>query len=489
MEKRMNIPEKERALVLQGGGSLGAYSVGVYSGLYESLSRMDAEEGNKGKPIFDIIAGTSIGAINAAILVSYVVENQTYEGSAERLVNFWKYLSKESIVETNPFFKPWWNYWNTINREVASGEAARRYYSAKEFAIYGAPSVFYPHGPTHDSKFFDFDNVWYRYSNEPLKRSLERFAKFPIATTKEGDQPRLLLVTVDVADGIPVTFDSYPKEDGIRKTEYGRFLNNDGKGIGFEHVVHYDKGITSDHVIASGSFPVNFDFAKIEVESYGSASNDRSINFENTINKNGNNYGYTKEMRYFWDGGLMSNTPLMQLVLLHRNYWWKIRGLRDTVPRLGICVINLHPKKQAEIPKDRDGVINRNNDITFSDRVQQEEAMLLLVSDYIDLVRSLINVAKEYGVERNVIKNLLDQKTRFHGNFIKPGKFLDIVEGRFQIDDIIQVNRKNDEHTISNKIFDFSLETINLLFKEGYNDALSGFKEYIESKKEEQLTA
>jgi NTE family protein len=103
MEKRMNIPEKERALVLQGGGSLGAYSVGVYSGLYESLSRMDAEEGNKGKPIFDIIAGTSIGAINAAILVSYVVENQTYEGSAERLVNFWKYLSKESTVETNPF--------------------------------------------------------------------------------------------------------------------------------------------------------------------------------------------------------------------------------------------------------------------------------------------------------------------------------------------------------------------------------------------------
>jgi NTE family protein len=162
MNERVDIPEKERALVLQGGGSLGAYSAGVYSGLYESLSRMDAEEGNKGNQIFDIIAGTSIGAINAAILVSHVVENQTYEGSAERLVDFWKYLSKKSIVETNPFFKPWWNYWNTINREAASGEAARRYYSAKEFAIFGVPSVFYPHRPTHDNKFFDFDNVWYR---------------------------------------------------------------------------------------------------------------------------------------------------------------------------------------------------------------------------------------------------------------------------------------------------------------------------------------
>ena len=64
----------------------------------------------------------------------------------------------------------------------------------------------------------------------------------------------------------------------------------------------------------------------------------------------------------------------------------------------------------------------------------------------------------------------------------------DILEGRFQIDDIIRVDRKNDEHTISNKIFDFSVETIKLLFKLGYNDALDGFNEYKESKKE-HLTA
>jgi hypothetical protein len=167
---------------------------------------------------------------------------------------------------------------------------------------------------------------------------------------------------------------------------------------------------------------------------------------------NGTNYNYAREIRHFWDGGLMSNTPLMQLVLLHRHYWWKVRGLKDTVPKLGICVINLHHKKQSEIPTDRDGVINRNNDITFSDRVYQEEAVLLLISDYVDLVRSLIKVADDEGVEKTIIKNLLDQKTRFHGKFIKPGRFLDILEGRFQIDDIIQVNRKNDEYTISNKI-------------------------------------
>ncbi len=232
------------------------------------------------------------------------MENQTYEGSAERLVDFWNYLSKESMAETNPFFKPWWDYWHAINREAASGEAARRYFSAKEFAIFGAPNVFYPHGPTHDNKFYDSDNTWYRYSNEPLRRSLERFAKFPIATIQEENQPRLLLVAVDVADGIPVTFDSYPKEDGLRKTEYGRFIGHNDEEIGSEHIIHYDKGITSVHVIASGSYPVNFDFAKIEVESYHSEPSNKQVDRENTTSGgNGNDYTYRKEMRYFLGWG------------------------------------------------------------------------------------------------------------------------------------------------------------------------------------------
>ena len=479
MNKKTELPEKERALVLQGGGSLGAYGAGAYKALYESLYKNAANEAQKRKPIFDIIAGTSIGAINAAVLVSYVVENQTYEGSAERLVDFWKYLSKESIVESNPFFKQWWDYWHSINVEIASGESARRYYSAKEFALYGVPNVFYPHQPTYDNKFHDSVNTWYRYSNEPLRRSLERFAKFPIATTQEANQPRLLLVAVDVADGIPVTFDSYPKEDGSRKTEYGRFMSHKDKEIGFEHVISYDNGITSDHVIASGSFPVNFDFSKIEVESYNSEPSNRQIDFEKRTR--GNSNCYRKEMRYFWDGGLLSNTPLLQLVLLHRHYWYKVRGLNESVPRLGICIVNLHPKKQAEIPTDRDGVINRNNDIIYSDRTQQEEAMLLLASDYIDMVTALIKISKDHGVKDDIINNLLNHKTRYHGEFLKARRFLDLIEGRFQIDEIINVNRKNDEHTISNKSYDFSVGTIKLLFELGYNDAREAFNEYIES--------
>jgi predicted acylesterase/phospholipase RssA len=81
MNKKMDIPEKERAVVLQGGGSLGAYEAGAYRALYESLSKKDLKEGKKGRSTFDIVAGTSIGAINAAVLVSYVVENQQQGGT------------------------------------------------------------------------------------------------------------------------------------------------------------------------------------------------------------------------------------------------------------------------------------------------------------------------------------------------------------------------------------------------------------------------
>jgi hypothetical protein len=247
-----------------------------------------------------------------------------------------------------------------------------------------------------------------------------------------------------------------------------RLINQNDKDSDsvFERVVRYDKGITSDYVMASASYPINFDFAKIEVESLDSQSigdRNREIGPEKTNDGNDNSSNYRKEIRYFWDGGLMTNTPLIQVVLMHRNYWYRVRGLKDSVPRLGICVINLHPKRQAEIPTDRDGVVNRNSDITFSDRTIREENTLLLTSDFVELVKALIKVAEEHGVKEDTINNLLDQKTKFHGELAKHKSYRDILEGRFQIDELIRVDRKNDEYTISNKTFDFSSETVKLL--------------------------
>ena len=471
------VPEKQRAFVFAGGGSLGAYEAGAYKAIYEFLKRIDQARGVSGRPVFDIIAGTSIGAMNAAVLVSYVVENGTYEGSGQRLADFWEYLCKDSMIESNPFFKPWWDYWHAVNRETATGEAARRFYSTQEFATYGVPTVFYPFIPSPDKRFFQPSNTWFQYSNEPLKRSLERFVRFPISTSYEDNQPRLILTAVDVAEGVPVTFDSYPKEDGHRKTEYGEYTNHDGKDIGFKHVIRYDDGITSDQVMASGSLPINFDYTKIEVGSYNSNYYSRKDNGRNET-RGGNDTTtmgdtdslYTKEIRHFWDGGLMTNTPLMQLVLLHRYFWYRVKGLKDKVPRLGIAIVNLHPTSQPEIPDDYDGALNRKSDISFSDRSRQEESILLLISSYVGLIKSLISLAKEGGIKEERINDLLNQPTRVRGLVFQP-KLWEIIEGQFEIDEVIRIERRNDPHTISDKIFDFSKGTIHSLLEDGYKDA------------------
>ncbi len=51
----------------------------VFSRHYEKIKRTqnNNDDSEKAAPLFDIIAGTSIGAINGAILVSFFLENKT----------------------------------------------------------------------------------------------------------------------------------------------------------------------------------------------------------------------------------------------------------------------------------------------------------------------------------------------------------------------------------------------------------------------------
>jgi len=298
-------------------------------------------------------------------------------------------------------------------------------------------------------------------------------------------------VAVDVAKGAPVTFDSYAKEDGSRKSEYGRYLKQqDGKEVGFESIIRYNDAIAVDQVMASGCYPVNFDYSLLEVERYYPHSVNDLHNSNNSSFPYGSSIGignscsprspdrdfngqYRKELRHFWDGGILTNTPLTQLVVIHRVYWYKIRGLKDKVPSLNICIINVHPTTQTQIPTDHDGVIDRKNDITFSDRSHKDEEVLLLLSDYIDLVRELIRIAKESGTKDKVISNLLNQRTQNHGMNLRPRLYKEIVEGRFDINRIVRIERENDENTISDKTFDFSSGTITQLLKEGYADTMN----------------
>src|SRR5919112_1422160 len=141
---KYSIPKIQRALVLQGGGALGAYQAGVFKCLCEKIKEShDDEDKEDVVPLFDIIAGTSIGAINGAILVSYFLENKTWEGASEKLEAFWKYLSTPT-PNISEALKQWKVEYAKGNPSIASEESARRYYSAKEFSKSGVENVFKP---------------------------------------------------------------------------------------------------------------------------------------------------------------------------------------------------------------------------------------------------------------------------------------------------------------------------------------------------------
>ena len=461
----------QRALVFQGGGSLGAYEAGAYKAFYELASERDKNIGRKDKPLFDIVAGTSIGAMNASILVSYVKEKKTWRGSAERLIEFWEHLATESVVDKMPGFTQWWDYSHSLNNVVATSESARRYYNTKQFIFNGVPNVFKPSQSLTDKTFLDPSNVWYLYSNEPLKQSLEKFAKFPIATSYEKKEPRLLLVAVDVQEGSTVVFDSYEKADGSRKTEYGRygqeFAHNGNEG--FEHVIRYNNGIEVEFVLASGSVPVNYDYTKIVVENYSNKHEVKNKNEEGK--KSASRYTINKKDHYFWDGGIIANTPLREAVLEHRRYWHFVR--KSEVPLLRAFIINVHPIRQEYLPTNYDGVVDRKNDLTFHDRTLFDERMVVMATDYVTIIKNLIKLAKDNKIREALVDNILQQQA-LSKNFMtgKHSTYGDLIKNMVSVDLVVRIERKNDIHTIANKTFDFSRATIQQLIKDGYEEAL-----------------
>lgn len=80
----MRPPRPPTALVLSGGGTRGAYEVGVVAGIAEVL---DTDPGSPA--LFDIFAGTSVGAINAAY---FAANADAHDHRVDRLVDTWQSL-------------------------------------------------------------------------------------------------------------------------------------------------------------------------------------------------------------------------------------------------------------------------------------------------------------------------------------------------------------------------------------------------------------
>jgi predicted acylesterase/phospholipase RssA len=546
--QRIDLPKRQRALIFQGGVALGAYEAGVFRELYDWINPYVKEEEN----VFDVIAGASIGAINGAILVSHVIDNRekgpkkSWEGAAEKLEYFWRQNSTISAVELlSPWFTLWWQGWHEsvenykqgaehflkmhqqYNEHLlsllsffplqsssplsspsssiqysngwykwlrqminfvdtpATGESARRYYSSLQF-LYpftfpysGAPNVFSSIFKPDGRFIFNPRNYLSRIDNEnipffSLKNSLNRayykdgtrFVDFPIATSFDENLPRFLTVTVDVENGKTVAFDSYPKSDGSRNTEYGNNEEDQQTEQESNYRIDYNDGIGWEHLRTSAATTHTLQYPTLEDT-------------------------YSKEERTFWDGSLLSNTPMRELIHQHKAFWTdylkKVMNKKiwdgeqgEKIPALDIYIVNLWPTKLKDrkpIPSDNDFISDRFLDLIFHDKTPFEEKVTKMVTDYIKIISQLIPLAEKADSKK--VKELLDNPNN-NPNLYAASRnskeaedrhYRRLLEGQFEIDRIVRIERSDDEDSVSIDMTDYSRGTTENLIRQGREDA------------------
>ena len=163
--KAMPLPD-EVALVLQGGGALGAYQAGAYARLHEA-GMVPAH-----------VAGTSIGAINAAIIAG-----NTPERRVEHLRIFWERVTAATDWPIPP-----------------SG-----LFAAELSALWGVPGFFSPRVPP--ATFAPFGNPGRAsyYDTAPLRQTLCELVNFDLLNK---GPVRLSVSAVEVATGNFSWFDT-----------------------------------------------------------------------------------------------------------------------------------------------------------------------------------------------------------------------------------------------------------------------------------------
>jgi NTE family protein len=506
------IPKRQRALILQGGGALGAYEVGVFRAIYDKIMREEGTDQAE-RNLFDIVAGASIGAINAALLVNYFLNKKSWKDSPNDLDRFWEELTAQTwtdILLNNVFLRNGWDVMRALsNNYIASFESVRRYLTWKELAyvpFLGSPNLSWTI-PAYGNKFLNpLEFFSLRYDFSPLEGILKEYInQFPIQTSFDRGEPRLLLVGIDVEDcTTAVTFDSYqkfkppavknksvtwksPEVDSQQwYSEYGDENN--------KHIV-FHKGIDLDQVLAGCLFP------------YASRHTTMQDEVSGTI-------------RTYWDGAFLSNTPLRELIQHHKDFWlgyFAENGIaydelgiekdddqsskyqtneRKKVPSLDVYIVNLYPsiEKGSGPPKDNDLIDDRINDIRFHDKTKYDEKVAHMTSDYIDMARELIkrmdaaknlisDEKKVSKIENNLV-NDLDKLLDFYQVLEMPAKtisrddkkrtYKELLDGRFDIN-VCRIDRDDDEDTISGKHSDFSYYTIRALMKKGEEDAKKSF--------------
>jgi NTE family protein len=189
-------------LVLQGGGALGAYQGGVYEAMHEAGVEPDW------------VIGTSIGAINAALIAGNAQQNRM-----ERLREFWSRVEQGARHD----FMGLWTRLPNASANLAT-------------VMQGIPCFFVPNPAAWISSHIPLgaEKAAY-YSTAPLRETLSELVEFDC---NSKGHTRLTVGAVNARNGEMRYFDSR------------------------------DETINLDHVLASGALPPAFPAVRIDGDPY-----------------------------------------------------------------------------------------------------------------------------------------------------------------------------------------------------------------------------
>ena len=177
------------ALVLQGGGALGAYQAGVY----EELASTEYQP--------DWVAGVSIGAINAALIVGNPPEQRV-----ERLSEFWHLVSSglAAPISSKAPLATWL-------AEATRSRSLFNQLSAWWSSTLGLPGFYRPRIPPAIFQADGTPGALSVYDMSPLRATLEALVDFDLINSKKV---RLSVGAVNVCTGNSEYFDNFTHRIG-----------------------------------------------------------------------------------------------------------------------------------------------------------------------------------------------------------------------------------------------------------------------------------
>jgi NTE family protein len=317
----------ENVLILQGGGSLGAFGCGVFKALAKSNVKID------------IIAGTSIGGLNASIIAGSKGEDHPEKA----LEQYWLELGEgRSANLSSPFIQGLARYpiptltplppppttRTTDHSTMTHISQVKSVISFYTSAIYGNDKIFVPRWRPEfafrDPEYFTPNKWTYLYDHSPLVKTAEKYIDYDKLRPNGKSNSRLIITAVNVMTAEPLIFDSAKQQ------------------------------ITSKHILAATGYP-SYYFPWAEVE--------KGV--------------------YAWDGSLLSNTPLREVI--------DASPVKDK----RVFLVENYPKRCDTLPDNLLEVQHRARDIMFSDKTLHSVQMSKAITYYLRLINDLYKMLED----------------------------------------------------------------------------------------------